>query len=482
MKVWELVEGKLLPTQEEDGNNSGSTPSPISDEIEKLWSALARRKSFQQPTEIQRRVWTQLQCSTGDGSGSSDTADRSLIFIASTGSGKTLAYGIPLLLASCKNSLVIVPTRELAIQVRESLLIPATLALKTLHGQKISVFAFYGGTKQEPVAISKNSNSIVIGTPGRLLDMLQRTKEQESFIHFVRHVHTVVLDEADKLTLHSDLLPQIQEILDCCNGNRQRIILCSATMPDAVLPQWNQWTAPSKATRVLLQDQPGLSSIPPNLTQTIHVCAEHKKPRKLVQTLKKSQGIIIVFVNKIAKLDHLRKLVPGATVLHSHKTQKEREIAIQTIRRRNSKILLTTDLAARGIDLKISTVINYDFPSNLETYIHRCGRAGRDGSAATVFSFFTRNLKPLVPDLISLLEQHKQWVDPNLKELLSDENSTKERPPKRQKIRKDDDEDDDDEFANLSANRIVLKRAGNVSDASSDSSSSSDEDQADRDT
>jgi len=156
-------------------------------------------------------------------------------------------------------------------------------------------------------------------------------------------------------------------------------------------------------------------------------------------------------------------------------------------------LLLATDVAARGIDIPhVQFVIQYDFPGNLQQYIHRCGRAGRSrgqekdsgsttGSSAkpTVYSFFTRNLKPLAMDLIHLLEAHKAWVDPNLRALATEEDNPKSRKKHAKKPRdnnkekdknEDDDEDNDepvDDFPELAPNRIVLKRASHVSDASS---------------
>ena len=162
---------------------------------------------------------------------------------------------------------------------------------------------------------------------------------------------------------------------------------------------------------------------------------------------------------------------------------------------------MTTDLAARGIHVSgVTFVVNYDFPSNLEQYVHRCGRAGRNyqhevpiqGSAsatavATVYSFFTRNLAPLAQDLVRLLELHRQWVDPNLKELVQIPHTSTPKQQQRAKPQLQDSKDlgyrahqdgnssddggDSDVLLNdkYSANRIVFKRSSNVSDASSSS-------------
>jgi superfamily II DNA/RNA helicase len=285
-----------------------------------------------------------------------------------------------------------------------------------------------------------------------------------------------------------------------------------------------------------------LARIPSHLTQVLHVCAQHKKPKKLLATLEQirrrdqgqrhaSRGIVFCAQIKTAQYlaTFLAREAQGmrggggghsndsaqfyarVACFHSHLNQATRERTLQDFVAGKIAILLATDIAARGIHVdNIQFVINYDFPSNLENYVHRCGRAGRGGSLSTttttnteptrgtVYSFFTRNLAPLVPDLIALLEANNQWVDPNLVLLLpsgatrhsnkslarSNKDSTSKDPESRDDDKPDvidegnhgDEEDDDNTmFKDLSAQRIVLKRALNVSDASS----SSDDDDAD---
>jgi superfamily II DNA/RNA helicase len=191
-----------------------------------------------------------------------------------------------------------------------------------------------------------------------------------------------------------------------------------------------------------------LARIPLHLEQTVHVCAEHKKPRKLLQTLARmvqpeqdqraedtdlARGI--VFFNKIVKIQHTMRLLEKEEVacleLHSQLPQHARDLAIRNFRSGKVRLLLATDVAARGLHVdNIRFVINYDFPGNLEQYVHRCGRAGRGVSTVgtaggqrmyKIFSFFTRNLSPLAPDLVSLLDSTQQWVDPNLRSLAQEQ-------------------------------------------------------------
>jgi len=186
-----------------------------------------------------------------------------------------------------------------------------------------------------------------------------------------------------------------------------------------------------------------LSKIPAHLVQTLHVCAEHKKPRKLIHTLDKIRAeekqnksrrkhLVIIFFGRIKALQYASKLLKKQSnhvclELHSQLPQSVRTNNLQTFQAGKVTVLLATDIAARGVHVSnINFVINYDFPSNIEMYIHRCGRAGRNYEpsndsnnndnvmAPTVYSFFTRSLAPLAPDLVALLQASNAWVDPNL--------------------------------------------------------------------
>eukprot|EP00435_Cladocopium_sp_Y103_P013276 s3143_g3.t1 len=170
-----------------------------------------------------------------------------------------------------------------------------------------------------------------------------------------------------------------------------------------------------------------------NITQMVHVCAEHKKFRKLARFMDKirqkekeervrQKALVIIFCNKIQTLKSvsgfLRKHKHHCEALHSGIPQAKRENALNMFKAGQMQVLVATDVAARGLHVKhLRYVVNYDFPSNLEQYCHRIGRTGRDGEAGTAYSFFTRNLAPLSRDLVQLLERSDQEVDPNLRAL-----------------------------------------------------------------
>jgi len=356
------------------------------------------------------------------------------------------------------------------------------------------------------------------------------------------------LDEADQLAKEGDLGPQVDQIIETSKLPSTRLVLVSATNPEKAQERFQTWVGkehalvqvnhhvqPQSQAQPLQVPQPSIkmevtdssplpndhdststttpttatttntttkdnnnagtfSKIPSHLEQVLHVCAEHKKPRKLLHTLQqiyksfpnqRNRPLGIVFFSKIEKLKYISKLlekegVTGSVELHSQlPSTKVREAHLAQFACGQKPLLLATDVAARGIDIPhVHFVIQYDFPGNLQQYIHRCGRAGRSSSKSdengshakpTIYSFFTRNLKPLAMDLIRLLEAHNAWVDPNLRALANEEKPNSRKHAK--KTRADDENDDDDEpvddFPELAPNRIVLKRASHVSDASS---------------
>eukprot|EP00536_Pseudo-nitzschia_multiseries_P016400 jgi/Psemu1/221226/e_gw1.1102.29.1 len=270
-----------------------------------------------------------------------------------------------------------------------------------------------------------------------------------------------------------------------------------------------------------------LSTIPAHITQTLHVCANHKKPKKLMVTINKirktekeggnrrSRGLLIIFFGRIKTLQYVHGLLQKENVqgvaLHSQMNQQKRESQLNLFRSGKCPILLATDVAARGIHIKnVEYIINYDFPGSLEQYVHRCGRAGRKNSSSpTVYSFFNRELAPMAKDVVELLRSCNAWVDPNLIALLpadakQDTGDSKRKRRKRGKNSNEDGDpidknassakkkktdadvssakknksdaddshvmqDSEDEFAHLAPNRIVLKRASHVRVEDSDS-------------
>lgn len=168
-----------------------------------------------------------------------------------------------------------------------------------------------------------------------------------------------------------------------------------------------------------------------NVIQAVHVCAEHKKMNKLAKHLSSIELMhkdhrhkprILVFANRIKTVKYISRELRGqgkkVAEIHGDKSQEEREAAIRDFKGGKFNILIASDVASRGLHVKnLAYVVNYDFPSNLETYVHRVGRTGRVDAQGHAFSFFTRSLAPLASPLINLLESHEQDIDPNLVKL-----------------------------------------------------------------
>eukprot|EP00977_Amphora_coffeiformis_P006422 scaffold1369_cov163-Amphora_coffeaeformis.AAC.1 len=466
----------------------------------------------------------------------------SLITLSPTGSGKTLAYTVPLVhraLMHEESALVLAPTRELVIQIGKNLK-AANKAMRRIpefkDSSQVKLATIYGGLdkkEQENALTEFGKPGILVSTTGRLLDVLQTSDEvattdeeaksriAKQVTAFLNSISSWVVDEADRMATHSDLSKQIEEILPHLSIDAMRVF-ASATWPNET-QKWKEWIwgrnsndrdTSAKPCTVIRVNHNAIraaakprskdpteddnkadktatdakrevvwSEIPANITQTLHVCAEHKKPRKLLATLQKikqaetgrQRPLCIVFFATIKMLQYCNKLISKEGIvgleLHSHMPQQIRERNIQTFSGGKATLLLATDICARGVHINhVRTVVQYDFPGNMEQYIHRCGRAGRDGKPATVYSFFTRNLKPLAMDVIQILQKSKSWVDPNLLLLAEDSKPNRAKRPKREHNPKknslDSANSDEDSFAALTPTRIALKRSLDVSDAS----------------
>ncbi len=303
---------------------------------------------------------------------------KDLIGIAQTGTGKTLAFGIPMIqtvLQGKSKGLVILPTRELALQVYESF-------MKVGASQGLKCALLIGG---EPIGrqirdINKNPH-IVIGTPGRIIDHLeQRT------ITFAQ-VACLVLDEADRM-LDMGFAPSLHRILQMVPKERQTMLF-SATMPEQIV---NIARAQMKLpVRVEIAPQ---GSTAKDITQELFFVRKEEKPRLLEKLLQEYRGSVLVFMKTKFATKRLTRAVSvmGHTVaeIHSNRSLSQRREALSGFKTGKYRVLIATDIAARGIDVKgIELVLNYDLPMNAEDYIHRIGRTGRAGMAGHAIAFAT---------------------------------------------------------------------------------------------
>ncbi len=297
-----------------------------------------------------------------------------LIGQARTGTGKTLAFGIPLVqradpAAGYIQALVVVPTRELCLQVHDDLVIAGAK-------RNIKVVAAYGGRAIDPQsdAIAAGA-SIVVGTPGRLLDLVRRGKLDLS------RASMLVLDEADEM-LDMGFLPDVEQLIERCAHERQTLLF-SATVPSEVVRLARRYMNKPTFMRSDVQQQ----SVAPQMGQFFFACHRLDKPAVVARILSapnRGRTLIFTRTKRMADTlaDELRSRNIDAGVIHSDLRQEARERALVRFRKGTQDVLCATEVAARGLDIdQVTHVINYDCPDDERMYLHRIGRTGRAGAA-----------------------------------------------------------------------------------------------------
>ncbi|MBI4085462.1 MAG: DEAD/DEAH box helicase [Candidatus Liptonbacteria bacterium] len=305
---------------------------------------------------------------------------KDLMGIAQTGTGKTLAFGIPLIqhvLHGKISGLVIVPTRELALQVDETIRkVGAPLGLKTavLIGGE-SIFGQIKDIRRNP--------QIIVGTPGRIIDHL----EQKTIS--LRNVGVLVLDEADRM-LDMGFAPQLKRILPNLPRERQTMLF-SATMPEEIVS-----IAKSYMKLPIRVEIARSGTTVKEVTQELFFVPQEQKPKLLEKILQEYRGSVLVFsrtkysVKKVSAL--LRALGHSSAEIHGNRSLGQRKEALEGFKRGKYRILVATDIASRGIDVtNIELVLNYDLPQNPEDYVHRIGRTARAGAGGHAISFARPN-------------------------------------------------------------------------------------------
>jgi ATP-dependent RNA helicase RhlE len=293
---------------------------------------------------------------------------KDIMGIAQTGTGKTIAFGVPIvqrLASGGGQALILVPTRELALQVDEALA-PLLIPFKMKSAVLIGGVKIYG-----QISDIKRGLDVIIATPGRLNDHIY-----QGTIDLGRVV-VVVLDEADRM-LDMGFEPQVKSILRCVPAKKQTMFF-SATMPPEIL---------KLATRYM--ELPITIEIAPSgtaakdVSQELFIVQEALKNDALKMLLQKYRGTVLVFTRTKRKASIVTRNIHamGAKVaeIHSNRSMSQRNQAIEGFKRGRYRVLVATDIAARGIDIsRIELVINYDLPDEAENYVHRIGRTGRAG-------------------------------------------------------------------------------------------------------
>ena len=323
-------------------------------------------------------------------------AGRDVLGCAQTGTGKTAAFVLPALQLMGRRrtigTLVVTPTRELAGQIEE---VARDCSKHT--GQRVA--AVYGGVGYEPqIKRLRRGVELLVATPGRLLDLHQRGDVDLS------HVEILVLDEADRM-LDMGFWPDVKRIINLLPPRRQNMLF-SATLDRDVM----RVAGPMLQDPARVEVNPSATTVD-TVTQTIYPVAEVQKTDLLVRLLEKNQlDRVLVFTRTKHRADrvcrHLeRSRIKGAAI-HSNRTQAQRQRALDGFKDGTYRVLVATDIVARGIDVdRISHVINYDLPSVAEDYVHRIGRTARAGASGTAISFLAAEQAGELRDIEVMLGQ-----------------------------------------------------------------------------
>jgi len=392
------VQGKNVPKPVQSFDEAGF-PAYVMSEV--------KGQGFEKPTAIQSQGWPMA------------LSGRDVVGIAETGSGKTLTYCLPAivhinaqpLLSPGDGPIVLIlaPTRELAVQIQVEV-------NKFGKSSRIRNTCVYGGVpKGQQIRDLARGVEVCIATPGRLIDMLESGKTN------LRRVTYLVLDEADRM-LDMGFEPQIRKIIGQIRPDRQTC-MWSATWP--------------KEVRALAQDYQhdciqvnvGSMDLSANhrITQIVEVVSEFEKRDKMLKHLEKimdnKDNKCLIFTGTKRVADEITRFLRQdgwpALSIHGDKQQNERDWVLNEFKQGKSPIMVATDVASRGIDVRnITHVLNYDYPNNSEDYIHRIGRTGRAGQTGTAITLFTTDNSKQARDLVNVLKEANQQIDPRLQEMV----------------------------------------------------------------
>lgn len=350
---------------------------------------------------------------------------RDLMGCAQTGSGKTAAFLLPMinLLVTVEqppppdggrnrrvfpSGLILAPTRELATQIY-------TEANKFTYRTGLRAVVVYGG---QSIGLQfrelEKGVDIIVATPGRLVDMLDRSRVSLEMIQFL------IFDEADRM-LDMGFEPQIRQILEkydmAPNGSRQTSMF-SATFPKEI-----QRLAADFLTDYIFLAVGRVGSATENITQQVIYTQENAKNDALMKILPGCEGLTLIFVETKRAATQLEYWLSdngiNATSIHGDRTQDEREEALFHFRKGHCPVLVATSVAARGLDIpNVLMVINYDLPSNIDDYVHRIGRTGRAGHRGTAIAFVNESCR-ILREVYDLMKESKQEIEPWFQKMAS---------------------------------------------------------------
>ncbi|QDS75673.1 ATP-dependent RNA helicase dbp2 [Venturia effusa] len=365
-----------------------------------------KAQGFAAPTAIQSQGWPMA------------LSGRDVVGIAETGSGKTLTYCLPAIVHINAQPLlgpgdgpivlILAPTRELAVQIQQEI-------SKFGKSSRIRNTCVYGGVpKGQQIRDLARGVEVCIATPGRLIDMLESGKTN------LRRVTYLVLDEADRM-LDMGFEPQIRKIIGQIRPDRQTC-MWSATWPKEVRALANDYQ------NDFIQVNIGSMDLSANhrITQIVEVVSEMEKRDRMIKHLERimddKSNKILIFTGTKRVADEITRFLRQdgwpALSIHGDKQQNERDWVLNEFKTGKSPIMVATDVASRGIDVKnITHVFNYDYPNNSEDYVHRIGRTARAGTKGTAITLFTMENSKQARDLVAVLTESKQQIDPRLTEM-----------------------------------------------------------------
>jgi len=368
---------------------------------------------FTEPTAIQSQGWPMA------------LSGRDMVGIAQTGSGKTLSFLVPAVVHIVAQpelkrgdgpiALILAPTRELAVQIQGE-------CLKFGSSTGIKSTCIYGGVPKGGQARDlRNGVEVVVATPGRMIDML------EAGVTNCQRVTYLVLDEADRM-LDMGFEPQIRSIVSQVRPDRQTL-LWSATWPKEVQVLARDFLNPD-----FIQVNIGSMDLQANkhITQIVEVVQDERQKndslfRYLRETVQTARTIIFVDTKKMADslCRQLRQSGINALAVHGDKSQQERDYVVNEFKNGKAPIMIATDVASRGLDVKeIAFVINYDMPSDIESYVHRIGRTGRKNqkggyNEGTALTFVEPPASKVLLDLVSIMDNAGYPASAELRALAS---------------------------------------------------------------
>jgi ATP-dependent RNA helicase DeaD len=372
-----------------DNHNSAADFASLG--LNKELVAAVSTLGYEEPTPIQREAIPAL------------LEGRDLIGQAETGTGKTAAFALPMLQRVAQDSrgkqhprgFILVPTRELAMQVAEAV-------HKYAKGSGLTVVPLYGGASMEQqISALKRGADIVVATPGRALDHMRRK------ILALEGLRVLVIDEADEM-LNMGFAEDLEAILDATPKTRQTALF-SATMPSPILAiARRHLTDPAAVT--IAREKP-LAGKLPRIRQIAYIVPHGQKPAALARALEtENPSSAIVFCRTRLEVDSLADTLAAhghrPEALHGGFAQRQRDRVMKLFRSGKADLLIATDVAARGLDIeRVSHVINYDAPSAPEAYVHRIGRTGRLGRAGVAITLLEPREHRLLRSIEALTKQ-----------------------------------------------------------------------------